>query len=58
MNDPLDKQVINSMLDHFICPAACKKDYEIPKSWFYLVFQHSYSPLTFINGIHKLNAVT
>ena len=32
MNDPLDKQVINSMLDHFITPAACKKDYEIPKS--------------------------
>lgn len=32
VHDPMDKLVINSMLEHFICPAACKKDYEIPKS--------------------------
>eukprot|EP00116_Pleurobrachia_bachei_P001844 sb/3462106/ len=32
VHDPLDKQVINAMLDHFITPAACKKDYEIPRT--------------------------
>ena len=38
VNDPLDRQVISSMLDHFITPAACKKDYEIPKSKSHLIF--------------------
>ena len=37
VHDPLDRQVINAMLDHFITPAACKKDYEIPRSRFILL---------------------
>ena len=32
VNDAIDKQVISAMLDHFITPAATKRDYEIPKS--------------------------
>jgi len=32
VNDAIDKQVISAMLDHFITPAATKRDYEIPKT--------------------------